>query len=107
LLAIGVLGTPEKSVLEVVVWSSSVLIYGGFNLSITTYTALLSDGASSRDQGKVMAACGQLSGVAWFISGLMVGYLVLSHQMLLMAMCVAVTLLGFLTIKRPVLESRV
>ena len=107
LLAIGVLGTPEKSVLEVVVWSSSLLIYGGFNLSITTYTALLPDGTSSRDQGKVMAACGQLSGVAWFISGFMVGYLVMSHQMLLMAMCVAVTLLGFLAIKRPPVEIRV
>ncbi|MDC0535735.1 MFS transporter [Francisellaceae bacterium] len=69
--------------------SACIFIYILINLCAPMYTALFSVNSNQKDQGKIMAFCGQLYSVSWFSSGLLIGFLVFNDIHIIMILCIS------------------
>ncbi len=82
--------------IQLFIWITSLVFYVFMPLVTTGYTAVYSDYSEQHEQGRTMGGLGQVSSMMWFISSFFVGYLVLTHESIILIIAGILALLSVL-----------
>ncbi|API86657.1 MFS transporter [Francisella uliginis] len=81
---------------RLVIWIASLIFYISMPFATTGYTAVYSDFSDKERQGKTMGGLGQISSLMWFLASFFIGYLVLTHESLILMLAGSLALIGAL-----------
>ena len=73
----------------------------------TGYIAIYSDYTDKKEQGKSMGGLGQIYSMMWFISSFFIGYLVFTHESIILVSGGILALLGALVLYIQFLKREV
>ncbi|WP_191092537.1 MFS transporter [Francisella sp. SYW-9] len=93
--------------IKVIIWITSLVLYIFIPFSNTGYMAVYSDYSSENEQGKAMGNLGQITSLMMFISSFFIGFLVLTHESILLILAGILALIGALLLYIQFLERDV
>jgi MFS family permease len=90
--------------IKLIIWLGSLVFYIFMPFATTGYTAVYSAYVEKNEQGKVMGGIGQISSIMFFLSSFFIGYLVLTHESMILILAGILALLGALLLYKQVIN---